>query len=159
MFNLMQNENEIIAPCMGKVLDLSEVPEEIFASRLAGDGVAVDCTNNTIVAPADGKISLTFKTNHAFSMTLDNGVDILVHIGIDTVELEGKGFKRLVEEGEFVRVGEPIIIIDKEFIEAQGYSLITPVLIINMDEVKDIQYKTGFNAISGKDTLFTYKIR
>ncbi len=108
------------------------------------------------MAPANGVISLIFKTNHAFGITLEDGTELLVHIGIDTVKLEGKGFERLLQEGDKVRVGDPIIRIDREFIEAEGYSLITPVLITNPDNVKNIQYKTGFNASPGKDILIIY---
>ncbi|MBO0544491.1 PTS glucose transporter subunit IIA [Clostridium botulinum] len=146
----------MVAPVLGRVLQLSEVPDKVFASKLAGDGVAIECEDNTIVAPANGVISLIFKTNHAFGITLEDGTELLVHIGIDTVKLEGKGFERLLQEGDKVRVGDPIIRIDREFIEAEGYSLITPVLITNPDNVKNIQYKTGFNASPGKDILIIY---
>ncbi len=108
------------------------------------------------MAPADGVISLIFKTNHAFGIILKDGTELLVHIGIDTVKLEGKGFERLLQEGDKVKAGNPIIKIDREFIKSQGYSLITPVLITNPDNVKNIEYKTGFNAKSGKDILISY---
>ncbi|MBO0524243.1 PTS glucose transporter subunit IIA [Clostridium botulinum] len=156
MFSFFKRENKIVAPVLGRVLQLSEVPDKVFASKLAGDGVAIECEDNTIVAPANGVISLIFKTNHAFGITLEDGTELLVHIGIDTVKLEGKGFERLLQEGDKVRVGDPIIRIDREFIEAEGYSLITPVLITNPDNVKNIQYKTGFNASPGKDILIIY---
>ncbi|MBO0574054.1 PTS glucose transporter subunit IIA [Clostridium botulinum] len=156
MFSFFKRENKIVAPVLGRVLELSEVPDKVFASKLAGDGVAIECEDNTIVAPANGVISLIFKTNHAFGITLEDGTELLVHIGIDTVKLEGKGFERLLQEGDKVRVGDPIIRIDREFIEAEGYSLITPVLITNPDNVKNIQYKTGFNASPGKDILIIY---
>ncbi|AUM96621.1 TPA: PTS glucose transporter subunit IIA [Clostridium botulinum] len=156
MLSFFKRENKIVAPVLGRVLELSEVPDKVFASKLAGDGVAIECEDNTIVAPANGVISLIFKTNHAFGITLEDGTELLVHIGIDTVKLEGKGFERLLQEGDKVKVGDPIIRIDREFIKAEGYSLITPVLITNPDNVKNIQYKTGFNASPGKDILIIY---
>ncbi|EJO5349337.1 PTS glucose transporter subunit IIA [Clostridium botulinum] len=156
MFNFFKKEKNIIAPVSGRVLELSKVPDEVFASKLAGDGVAIECEDNTIVAPANGKISLIFKTNHAVGISLDDGTELLVHIGIDTVKLEGKGFERLLEQGDRVKVGDPIIKIDREFIKDKGYSLITPILITNVDNVKNIQCKTGFNAECGKDVLITY---
>ncbi|MFV3011638.1 PTS glucose transporter subunit IIA [Clostridium botulinum] len=156
MFGFFKKGKKIFAPVVGRVLELSEVPDEVFASKLAGDGVAIECEDNTIVAPADGVISLIFKTNHAVGITLEDGTELLVHIGIDTVKLEGKGFERLLEEGDKVKVGDPIIKLDREFIKAQGYSLITPVLITNPDNVKNIEYKTGFNAKPGKDILIIY---
>ncbi|PIH05373.1 PTS sugar transporter subunit IIA [Clostridium combesii] len=156
MFGFFNREHKILAPVAGRVLGLSEVPDEVFASKLAGDGVAIDCEDDIIVAPADGIISLIFKTNHAFGIILKDGTELLVHIGIDTVKLEGKGFERLSKEGDKVKAGNPIIKIDREFIKSQGYSLITPVLITNPDNVKNIEYKTGFNAKSGKDILISY---
>ncbi|MCY6959825.1 PTS sugar transporter subunit IIA [Clostridium brassicae] len=152
-------ENKIVAPVAGKVLDLSEVPDKVFATKLAGDGVAIECEGNAILAPADGILTLIFKTNHAFAITLDDGTELLVHIGIDTVKLQGEGFERVAEQGDKVKVGDPIIKIDEEFIKSQGYSLITPVLITNPEDVKIIEYKTGFNAKSGEDTLLTYTLK
>ncbi|AVQ44523.1 PTS sugar transporter subunit IIA [Clostridium botulinum] len=156
MFGFFNREHKILAPVLGRVLELSEVPDKVFASKLAGDGVAIECEDNTIVAPANGVISLIFKTNHAFGITLEDGIELLVHIGIDTVKLEGRGFERLLQEGDKVKVGDPIIKIDREFIKSKGYSLITPVLITNPDNVKNIEYKTGFNAKSAQDILLTY---
>lgn len=159
MLNFFKKNYEIIAPVSGKVLDLSEVPDEIFSQKIAGDGAAIDVTGNLIMAPADGELTLVFKTCHAFAVTLDNGVEILVHIGIDTVELKGEGFKLLVEQGRRVKKGEPIIKIDKEFIESKGYSLITPVLITNPDRVKDINCIVGLNVEAGKDSIYKYYLK
>ncbi|MGO5066464.1 MULTISPECIES: PTS sugar transporter subunit IIA [unclassified Clostridium] len=156
MFNFLKKEKNIFAPVIGKVLDLSEVPDEVFARKLAGDGIAIDCENDTIVAPADGVISLIFKTNHAIGITLKDGVELLIHIGIDTVNLNGEGFERLLQEGDKVKVGDPIIKINRDFIKSQGYSLITPVLITDPNGVKDIKYKTGFNVESENDIVITY---
>lgn len=150
---------EIIAPVSGKLLDLSEVPDEIFSQKIAGDGVAIDSTGNIIMAPVDGELTLVFKTCHAFAVTLDNGVEVLVHIGIDTVELKGEGFKLLVEQGKKIKKGEPIIKIDREFIESKGYSLITPVLITNPDIVKDINCTVGRNVEAGKDSICKYCLK
>lgn len=157
--NFFKKNYEIIAPVSGKVIDLSEVPDEIFSQKIAGDGAAIDMTGNIIMAPADGELTLVFKTCHAFALTLDNGVEILVHIGIDTVELKGEGFKLLVQEGNRIKKGEPIIKIDKEFIESKGYSLITPVLITNPDIVKDINCIVGRNVEAGKDSIYKYCLK
>ena len=93
MFGLFKKELKLIAPATGKTIDLSQVPDQVFAEKMAGDGVAIEVTGDTIVAPADGELSLVFKTNHAFAMTLSNGIELLVHVGIDTVSLEGEGFE------------------------------------------------------------------
>lgn len=159
MFGFFKKTYELLAPVTGKVVDLSLVPDQVFAQKMAGDGVAIESTGDTIVAPADGVLTLVFKTNHAFAMTLDNGAEILVHIGIDTVELQGEGFERLADEGTKVKAGDPIIKINRDFITSKGFSLITPVLITNIDIVKDINYKIDFNAEAGKEVVVEYKTK
>jgi glucose-specific phosphotransferase system IIA component len=159
MFGIFKKSLEIIAPISGKVIDLSEVPDKVFAEKMAGDGVGIDSTGDTVVAPVDGTVVLIFKTNHAFAMRLDNGIELLIHIGIDTVELEGVGFERLIEEGIKVKMGEPVIKIDRSFITQKGYSLVTPVLITNPDKLKEIKYNTNLTADAGKQTVITYKTK
>ncbi|KHD36098.1 PTS glucose transporter subunit IIA [Clostridium acetobutylicum] len=159
MLGFFKKNCELIAPASGKVLDLSEVPDKVFSEKLVGDGVAIELSSDTIVAPANGELSLLFKTFHAFGITLESGVEILVHIGIDTVKLEGKGFEPLVEQGETVKVGQPIIKVDREFIKEQGFSLITPVLITNPELVADIEYSSGIDVDAGNHKLFTYKLK
>lgn len=154
-----QNESlNFVAPVNGKVIELSEVPDPVFAQKMAGDGVAIDTTGDIIVAPCDGELSLIFKTKHAFAMTLDNGIEILVHIGIETVSLKGEGFKQLVEQGTKVKAGTPIIKIDRNFIKSKGLSLITPILITNPDRVKSIDKKINMDAIAGETIIMEYSL-
>lgn len=157
MFGLFKKSFELVAPVSGAVIPLSEVPDEVFAQKLAGDGVAIEASSDIVVAPCDATLSLIFKTNHAFALTTDNGVEILVHIGIDTVELNGEGFERLAEEGIKVAAGTPIIKINREFIKSKGLSLATPLLITNPDSCKEITGLTGNNVVAGKDTVVKYK--
>lgn len=159
MLSFFRKTCQLYAPVTGKVVDLSEVSDPVFSQKMAGDGVAIDSTGNLIVAPADGTISVIFKTNHAFGMSLNNGIEVLVHIGIDTVELEGRGFKRLVDEGKKVKAGEPIINIDRKFIEEGGYSLITPILITNPDNIREIKYNTNLQVEAGKEEIIIYKTK
>lgn len=162
MFGFFKKKKEealnFVAPISGKVIDLSEVPDPVFAQKMAGDGIAIDTTGDTIVAPCDGELSLVFKTKHAFAMTLDNGIELLVHIGIETVSLNGEGFEQLAEQGTKVKAGTPIIKIDREFIKSNGLSLITPVLITNPDSIKSFDAKTGVDAIAGKTTVLEYSL-
>lgn len=144
----------------GTIMPLSEVPDPVFAEKIAGDGVAINPTSNTILAPADGKVSLIFKTKHAFAMTLDNGVEILVHIGLDTVSLNGYGFEALIDEGSTVKAGTPIIKIDSDFIISKGLSLITPILITNTDITSDISINSqSTNVIAGDTKVISYTIK
>lgn len=158
MFGFFKKDLKLVAPVDGTTIDLSKVPDEVFAGKMAGDGVAIDVTGNTVVAPADGELSLVFKTNHAFAMTLSNGIELLVHIGVDTVSLNGEGFERLVEPGVTVKAGTPIIKIDRDFILSKGLSLATPVLITNVDAAKEITPAVGSKVTAGKDTVVTYKV-
>lgn len=159
MFNFFKKNQEILSPVSGKVVDLSQVPDEVFSQKLAGDGVAIEPTSNEIVAPADGVLTLIFNTNHAFALTLKNGVELLIHIGIDTVALNGKGFTRLAEQGTKVKAGTPIVRVDKDFIEKSGYSLVTLALITNTEIVKDINGAIGENAEAGKTPVISYKMK
>lgn len=159
MLEIFRKGVKIYAPVSGKVISLNDVPDEIFASRMVGDGIAIDATGDVIVAPADGEISLIFKTNHAFGMTLQNDMELLVHIGIDTVGLCGEGFRRLKNEGEIVKTGEPIIAIDRDIIKSANYSLITPVVITSVDNLKINEENIGCDVKAGEDVVFTYKVK
>lgn len=157
MFGIFKKQFELIAPVSGKVLDLSQAPDPVFAQKLAGDGVVIEPAGDVVVAPADGMLTLIFRTNHAFGMTLENGIELLVHIGIDTVELDGEGFERIAEEGQVVKAGDPIIKINRSLIAEKGYSLITPVLITNPGEVNSIQCNIDSIVEAGKNVVISYK--
>lgn len=160
MFGLFKKDFKLIAPVDGTTIDLSKVPDEVFAGKMAGDGLAIDPTGDTFVAPADGELNLIFKTNHAFALTLNNGVELLVHIGVDTVSLDGEGFERLIEPGVKVKAGTPIIKINRDFILSKGFSLATPVLITNVDDsIKEFNALVGNSVKAGEDTVLTYKTK
>ncbi|PLL65787.1 PTS N-acetyl glucosamine transporter subunit IIABC, partial [Klebsiella pneumoniae] len=124
----------LVSPITGDVVALEQVPDEAFASKAVGDGIAVKPTSNIVVAPAAGTVVKIFNTNHAFCLETNNGAEIVVHMGIDTVALEGKGFKRLVEEGTDVKAGEPILEMDLDFLNANARSMISPVVCSNSDD-------------------------
>lgn len=150
------NELKLIAPLTGTAIPLSEVPDPVFAQKMAGDGMAIMPTADTVVAPADGELTLLFGTKHAFAMTLENGLEILVHIGVDTVGLNGEGFEALATQGQKVKAGTPIIKIDRDFIASKGLSLATPVLITNVTEVSSISPTESGNVTAGETTILTY---
>ncbi|WP_055070512.1 PTS sugar transporter subunit IIA [Clostridium massiliamazoniense] len=157
MFGFLKKDLKLVSPIEGKTIDLSKVNDPVFAEKMAGDGLAIDSTGNIVVAPCDGTLTLIFKTNHAFSITTDNGVELLIHIGLDTVTLNGEGFERLAEEGQKVKAGTPIVKLNREFIESKGISLVTPVLITNVDSVKSISPIVGIDAKAGETDILTYK--
>lgn len=150
--------NALVAPVSGKVMPLSEVPDPVFAEKLAGDGMAIMAEGDTVVAPADGELTLIFKTKHAFAMTLENGLEILVHIGLETVSLDGEGFEQLVEQGTKVKAGTPLIKINREFILSKGLSLATPVLITNVDATKSITPVESGDAVAGKTVVVNFEV-
>lgn len=150
--------NALVAVATGDLIPLSEVPDPVFAQKLAGDGAAIMVKGDTIVAPADGEIALVFKTKHAFAMTLNNGLELLIHIGVDTVGLNGEGFEQLVEQGTKVKAGTPIIKIDREFILSKGLSLATPVLITNVDSTKSITPVESGSVVAGQNVVVNFEV-
>ncbi|SDJ40879.1 PTS sugar transporter subunit IIA [Proteiniclasticum ruminis] len=159
MFGLFKKEGALVAPISGKTVDITTVPDAVFAEKMAGDGLAINPTGDTVVAPADGELTMLFGTKHAFGMTLDKGVQILVHIGLDTVSLNGEGFTALKNQGDMVKKGEPIIKIDRELIQGKGLSLITPVIFTDMDVLKSFEAQLGIDVIAGETTVLTYKAK
>ncbi len=137
-FKKKNNEEwfEIYAPVNGKVIDLSEVPDDAFAQKMVGDGCAMEPTEGVICAPVDGEIDI-FETNHAVSFETPNGLEMIVHFGIDTVTLKGEGFKR-VATSDTVKVGDKLVEYDLDFIKSKVPSTRTPVIINNMEAVEKI---------------------
>ncbi|MFD4957481.1 N-acetylglucosamine-specific PTS transporter subunit IIBC [Microbacterium sp. NPDC058389] len=118
-------------PLEGKVVPLSEVPDPTFAQGIMGPGVAIEPTGDTVVAPADGTIGATFDSSHAVALVLEDGTELLIHVGIDTVGMKGDGFQTLVEKGQKVTAGTPLLRFDLEKIQAAGHPSITPVIVLN----------------------------
>ena len=126
------------SPADGMAADLSTAPDEGFAGKMMGDGAVVDPSSGLICAPADGEIGFIFPTKHAIGFQTDDGIDMLIHIGIDTVELNGEGFEVLKESGK-VKKGEPIIKVDTAYVKAHAPSLVTPVLCTELSEQQKIR--------------------
>ena len=152
-------DGKIYAPINGKILPIEEVPDAVFAEKMVGDGIAIEPNGgDQILAPIDGKIEKIFDTNHAFSIITDSGIELFVHFGIDTVQLDGKGFERLVEEGKTVKRGTPIIKYDYEFLKANTKSITTPIIISNIDEFAGIEKASG-EAVAGETKILEIKFK
>ena len=150
-------KDTVLAACLtGTVVPLAEVKDEAFASGALGDGIAIEPAVGELVAPADGEISSTFDTHHAVGMTTVDGAELLMHIGIDTVKLGGKYFTYLVNEGDKVRKGQPLIRFDIEAIKAEGYPVTTPLIVCNTDEYAAVTPKASGTVKQG-DALLELK--
>ena len=150
-------KDTVLAACLtGTVVPLAEVKDEAFASGALGNGIAIEPAVGELVAPADGEISSTFDTHHAVGMTTVDGAELLMHIGIDTVKLGGKHFTYLVNEGDKVRKGQPLIRFDIEAIKAEGYPVTTPLIVCNTDEYAAVTPKASGTVKQG-DALLELK--
>ncbi|MBR4720484.1 MAG: PTS glucose transporter subunit IIA [Clostridia bacterium] len=132
-------EGFIHSPLKGAAIAMEQVPDETFATNVLGIGVAVEPSEGKVVAPADGVVSTLFDTHHAIGLTLDDGTELLIHIGINTVELKGEGYTAHIAEGEHFKAGQTLITFDKALIESKGYKTVTPVIITNPDDFKKIE--------------------
>lgn len=129
MFNFLKKEEfQIVAPVDGDLILLENVPDEMFSQKIMGDGFAVKPANGSVVAPLSGVAETVFPTGHAVGITTKDGIECIVHIGLDTVELNGEGFTPLIKQGAKVKAGQPIVKFDKELLEGKGYELVTMVV-------------------------------
>lgn len=144
----------LASPLKGKVLKLSEVKDEAFASGVLGQGAAVEPEEGVLYAPADGTVSALFPTGHAIGLTTQTGLELLMHVGMDTVQLDGKGFKAFVETGETVKQGQKLLEFDRKLISEAGYSLVTPVLVTNSDDFEQVEI-TGDEKVKAGDLLLS----
>lgn len=149
-------EVAIYAPLSGEIVNIEDVPDVVFSEKIVGDGIAIRPTGNKIVAPIDGVIGKIFETNHAFSMESKEGIELFVHFGIDTVELKGKGFTRIAKEGQQVKKGDTVIEFNLEILEASAKSVLTPVVISNMDEIIDMKKNSG-TVTAGENVILTLR--
>lgn len=148
-------EIQILAPVDGTVVELEALPDEVFAQKMAGDGVAIEPSGSLVVAPAAGHLARLFEGGHAFGLALANGVEIIVHLGLDTVALQGAGFEKLATEGDMVTAGQPIVRFDRATIERAGLPLITPVVSCGAGQV--VRRATG-TVRAGQDVLFVVQL-
>ncbi|QCI20809.1 PTS glucose transporter subunit IIA [Buchnera aphidicola (Hyperomyzus lactucae)] len=145
---------EIIAPLSGEIVDIEDVPDVVFSNKIVGDGIAIKPLGNQILAPVNGTIGKIFESMHAFSIISEDNVELFVHFGIDTVQLKGKGFKKKAENNQKVKIGDEIIIFDLDFLTNQSKSILTPVVISNMENFKKIKKSSG-TIVAGKTVIMS----
>lgn len=147
----------LYAPVSGQIVPLDQVPDTAFASKAVGEGLAIRPTANLVVAPLAGTLVKIFATNHAFCLETEQGVELIVHMGLDTVALAGQGFRRLVAEGSKVNVGQPILEMDLTYLTAHARSMLSPVVISNSDEFSAVQIITDGQVIGGETAIILIK--
>ena len=147
---------EFKSPVSGETVDLTNVPDEVFASKMVGDGVAFKPDQGALFAPVNGEIVQVFPTKHAIGLRTKEGLEVLIHIGIDTVEMRGEGFKSFIQKNQWVKAGDKIMEFDLNLIEKYGKSTLTPLLITNMRAVKSIRLYYG--KVTPRTTVMKVKI-
>lgn len=138
IFGSKEERMQVVAPVAGKLVPLSEVSDPTFSDEILGQGAAVIPSENQFFAPVDGTVTTVFPTGHAVALTSADGVEILLHIGLDTVKLNGKHFTIHAEEGQQVKKGDLLLEADLEQIKAEGFDVITPVIVCNTEEFSEI---------------------
>ena len=146
------------SPIAGDVIPLSEVDDQTFATGLLGQGVAIKPTGNRVIAPSDAKIEAIFPTGHAVALNTADGLDILIHVGLDTVELAGRHFTVHAQVGDSVSAGDVLIEFDREAIQAEGYDVTVPILVCNSVEFSSIKGPVGEH-VEEMDQLITARER
>lgn len=149
------SDNSVYAPLTGEVVPLEEVPDPVFAEKMMGEGIAIKPTSGMVVSPVDGKIVQVFPTKHAVGIETSNGVEILIHIGLETVQMNGEGFTAHVQEGSRVSVGDKLISFDLSIVQEKAKSTITPIIITNTDLCKEIQKESVVNVTAGQDRILS----
>lgn len=147
----------IYAPTNGELVPLEEVPDPVFSQKMMGDGIAIKPSNEIVVAPVQGKVIQLFHTKHAIGIQAANGAEILIHIGLDTVNLDGEGFRAHVQEGDTVNQGDKLITFDREVIKEKAKSTIIPVIITNTDEMREISSNDKSKVTSEVDEILVVK--
>lgn len=151
-----KDEQMVLAPLSGKAVPITEVPDPVFADKILGDGVAVIPTSSTVVSPAAGKVINVADTYHAYGIETKDGLELLIHVGINTVELKGKGFNNHVSVGDSVKAGTPLCDVDWDVIKQAGYETYTPVLVTNMEVIKSLTVETG-DCEAGQTCVIRYE--
>ena len=152
--NVKTGHKSLLAPLSGKAVPLEQVPDDVFSQKILGDGIAINPTDGKVYAPVNGEISSVAETLHAYGFTSDDGLEILVHVGLDSVKLKGEGFTSHVKEGDKVKAGQLIAEVDLKFLESKGVPTITPVLVCEGAENLSMDAVTG-NVKAGKDAVIS----
>lgn len=154
----VKNET-VIAPITGEVKQLEEVPDPVFAEKMMGEGIAIDPTEGMVVAPFDGEIVQLFPTNHAVGLKTPSGLEILIHVGLETVALDGEGFEAFVKQGDQVKKGDKLVAFDIDIIKEKASSTITPIIMTNGDAIESFELTSESTVTAGESHLIDLKMK
>ncbi|MED4346282.1 PTS sugar transporter subunit IIA [Heyndrickxia coagulans] len=162
MFKLFSKKaavEEPDAPMSGKVVQIEDVPDEVFSRKMIGDGIAIEPDEGVVVSPVDGEVVQFFPTKHAVGLKTKSGLEILIHIGMETVALNGEGFEGFVQQGDRVKAGDKLVSFDLEQIRERAESIISPIVITNFDAVDTLTKTAETSAKRGESVLLTVKMK
>lgn len=147
-----------VSPLSGKVISIEDVPDPMFAEKMLGDGIAIDPLEGHVVSPVEGEIVQVFPTKHAVGIKSEGGVEILIHIGLETVELKGEHFEGHVKAGDHVQAGDLLITFDYEEVKQKVKSVISPVIITDSARVSNLKMEKEIQVVSGKTEVVRYDV-
>ena len=148
LFNIFKKKEEkkdlvLVSPVNGELLDIADVPDEVFAQKMMGDGFAIKSNDGLVVSPVDAEVQLVFETKHAIGLKTESGLEMLIHFGVDTVKLKGEGFDVFVEAGDKVKAGDKLMQVNLDYIKENAKSDISPVIFTNLEEDKVVKVDLG----------------
>ncbi|MED0687129.1 PTS glucose transporter subunit IIA [Anoxybacillus ayderensis] len=160
MFRLFRKREEVIvSPLTGNVRSLENVPDPVFAQKMMGDGFAIEPTDGVVVSPIHGEVVQVFPTKHAVGLRSDEGLEILIHVGVDTVHMHGEGFEAYVKAGDRVKSGDLLLSFDLALVQQKAKSPLTPVVITNGDVVDECHREHTEQAERGRTVLMKVKLK
>lgn len=152
---MSDNKSVVIAPLTGEIHHLVTLPDLVFSRKLTGDGIAIKPTDNTVVAPFDGEVIQLLPTLHAIGIRSNTGLEVLIHVGINTVGLKGEGFEAFVQAGDKVKQGDTLITFDLDIVKDKAKSTLTPIIVTNGKKFSELDLTTELNVVAGSSTLIT----
>lgn len=155
----VKKEETVIAPLTGKIVNIEEVPDPTFAQKMMGDGIAIEPTEGVVVSPVDGEIVQFFHTKHAIGIQSEAGAEILIHVGLETVSMNGEGFEGHVNVGDKVKAGDKLLSFDLDLIKEKAASTVTPIVITNGDAVESLDKRAASEAKKGETSLLQIKMK
>ena len=158
MFSFLSKTDKALAPMTGKIIPIEEIPDEVFSGKILGDGLGIIPTDDEVYAPISGKITQLADTSHAVGIEGDNGLEMLLHLGIDTVSLNGEGFTVHCKEGDTIKAGDKLITMDRDFISSKGLNTVCCIILINSSELKKYTILKG-EVTAPQDNILEYKAK